>query len=82
VFTINYSISRNFAYRAGTLVVASDVGDSSTGLTYTDDYVENNNTGVSLTVTQTGDTVSIGYTTNELGVNGTISFSIQHFDFV
>jgi hypothetical protein len=82
VFTINYSISRNFAYRAGTLVVASDVGDSSTGLTYTDDYVENNNTGVSLTVTQTGDTVSIGYTTNELGVNGIISFSIQHFDFV
>ena len=81
VFTLNYSISRDFAYRAGSLIIASDVGDSSTGLTYTDDYVENNNTGVSLTVTQTGDVVSVGYTTNELGVNGTISYSIQYFDF-
>jgi hypothetical protein len=43
-----------------------------------DDYVENNTTGVSLTVTQTGDIVSLDYTANEQGVNGTMTYSITH----
>ena len=71
-FSLNYTIERNFAYRTGTLIVASDVGDSSSGLTFTDDYVQNNDTGVTLSVAQAGDIVTISYTSNELGVNGTI----------
>jgi hypothetical protein len=77
-FSVNYTIVRNFAYRTGTIMVASDVGDSSTGVTSMDDYVENNNTGVALSVTQTGDIVSLDYTANEQGVNGTMTYSITH----
>jgi hypothetical protein len=77
-FVVNYTIVRNFAYRTGTIMVASDVGDSSTGVTSMDDYVENNNTGVALTVTQSGDIVSLDYTANEQGVNGTMTYSITH----
>jgi hypothetical protein len=39
---------RTVFYRTGTIVVASDVGDSSDGLDVTDDYVENNNLGVTV----------------------------------
>lgn len=77
-FSVNYTIVRQYNYRTGTIMVASDVGDSSTGVTSTDDYVENNDTGVTLTVTQSGDTVSLDYTANEQGVNGTMTYSITH----
>jgi hypothetical protein len=77
-FSVNYTIVRQYNYRTGTIMVASDVGDSSTGVVSTDDYVENNTTGVSLTVTQTGDIVSLDYTANEQGVNGTMTYSITH----
>jgi hypothetical protein len=77
-FSVNYTIVRQYNYRTGTIIVASDVGDSSTGVVSTDDYVENNTTGVSLTVTQSGDIVSLDYTANEQGVNGTMTYSITH----
>jgi hypothetical protein len=77
-FAVNYTIVRNFAYRTGTIMVASDVGDSSTGVTSMDDYVENNTTGVSLSVTQTGDIVSLDYAANEQGVNGIMTYSITY----
>ncbi len=77
-FSVNYTIVRQYNYRTGTIMVASDVGDSSTGVVSTDDYVENNTTGVSLTVTQSGDIVSLDYTANEQGVNGTMTYSITH----
>ena len=77
-FSVNYTIVRQFNYRTGTIMVASDVGDSSTGVVSMDDYVENNTTGVALTVTQTGDIVSLDYTANEQGVNGTMTYSITH----
>lgn len=75
-FMVDYTITRNFAYRTGTIMVASDVGDSTGGLSATEDYVENNNTGVSLSITQTGDIISVDYTTNDLGQNGTINYSV------
>ena len=77
-FSVNYTIVRQYNYRTGTIMVASDVGDSSTGVVSMDDYVENNTTGVSLTVTQSGDIVSLDYTANEQGVNGTMTYSITH----
>ena len=77
-FSVNYTIVRQFNYRTGTIVVASDVGDSSAGLVSTDEYVENNPTGVTLTVEQSGDIVSLDYTANEQGVNGTITYSVTH----
>jgi hypothetical protein len=74
-FKVDYTIERNYAYRTGIITVASDVGDSSSGLSFTDDYVENNDTGVTLSVSQAGDIVSITYVANELGVNGSITSS-------
>ena len=72
-FVFNYTINRNNAYRTGTIMVTSDVGGTSAGLSFSDDYVQNDDTGVTLTVEQTGDTIFVNYTANELGVNGTIT---------
>jgi hypothetical protein len=77
-FSVNYTISREFNYRTGTLTVTSDVGDSSGGLEFTDDFTENNPTGITLTVSQSGDTISVGYTATATGVNGTMYYSVTH----
>ena len=77
-FSVNYTISRDFDFRTGTLTVTSDVGDSSGGLEFTDDFVENNPTGITLTVSQAGDVISVIYTATATGVNGTISYSVTN----
>jgi hypothetical protein len=58
--------------------VATDVGDSSAGLVTSDDFVENADTGVTLSVTQAGDTVSLNYVSQNLGLNATINYSITY----
>jgi hypothetical protein len=77
-FCVNYTIIRQFAYRTGTITVATDVGDSSAGITASDDYVENNDTGISLLVDQTGDTVSLQYVANDAGPTATMTYSITY----
>ena len=77
-FNVNYTIVRGFSYRTGTMLVATDVGDSSLGITSSDDYVENNDTGVTLEISQAGDTVSLDYTTTDTGTTGSISYSITY----
>jgi len=77
-FSVNYTIVRGYSYRTGTILVATDVGDSSLGITSSDDYVENNNTGVTLEISQAGDTVSLDYTTTDTGTTGSISYSITY----
>jgi hypothetical protein len=77
-FSVNYTIVRNFSYRTGTITVATDLGDSSLGITSSDDYVENNDTGVTLTVDQAGDTVSLTYTATNAGINATMTYSITY----
>jgi hypothetical protein len=77
-FCVNYTIVRNFAYRTGTIMVATDVGDSSLGITSSDDYVENDNTGISLSVDQASDTVSLLYTATNTGINATMTYSITY----
>jgi hypothetical protein len=56
----------------------SDIGDSSLGLDVTDDFVENNNTGITLSVSQSGDTVSLDYVSQNLGSNATMKYSINY----
>jgi hypothetical protein len=77
-FRVDYTIVRTVSYRTGSIVVATDIGDSSAGLDVTDDYVENNDVGVALTVNQSGDTVSLDYTTTDLDTNATIKYSITY----
>jgi hypothetical protein len=72
-FNINYSIKRGTAYRTGVISVTS-VGTGT--LTYTDEYSENQTTGIVLTVTQATNTVSIKYTaTSSSSTNASFSYS-------
>lgn len=77
-FSVNYTIVRNFSYRTGTIMVAADLGDSSAGITSSDEYVENNDTGITLAVDQAGDTISLSYTANNAGTNATMTYSITY----
>ena len=73
-FEINYKIIRNDLYRVGTMVIASD----STGPTMSDDYVQNGDTGITLSVSQTGTTLSVIYSATNTGINGIINYSINY----
>lgn len=72
-FKVDYTIIRDTSYRSGTLTVASG-----TGFVYTDDYVENSSTGVTLTAANGTGVVTISYTASNTGVNGSIKYSITN----
>lgn len=74
--TMNYSITRDTGTRHGSFRVTPTGGGT---LTYDDDYVENEAIGVTLTASQSGDDVSINYTTTNTGVDGSITFTISSF---
>jgi polygalacturonase len=77
-FCVNYTIVRDTAYRTGTLTVASSAADSTGDLTYSDDYVENNQTGINLSVTEASNTISVKYTSTNTGSNATFTYSVTH----
>jgi hypothetical protein len=77
-FSVNYTIVREYFYRTGTIVVASDVGDSSAGLVSTDDFVENTDVGITLSVVQSGDNVSLAYSSQNFGLNAIMNYSITY----
>ena len=73
-FAVNYTILRDTAYRTGVFTVASDSGSSD--LNYNDDYVENIDTGVTLSATQSGTSVSVKYTTSSSGDTAQFTYSV------
>jgi hypothetical protein len=73
---VNYTITRGTTYRTGTIMIATD--GSTTNLSWSDDYSENTDTGVSLSVSQAGTDVSLDYSTTNTGTNGTIRYSITY----
>ena len=75
-FMANYTVIRGTTYRTGTIMIATD--GSTTNLSWSDDYTENTDTGVSLSVSQSGTDVSLNYTTTNIGTNGTIRYSITY----
>jgi hypothetical protein len=80
-FSMNYTIKREasgpaVALRTGILNVQSAEGYT---LNYTDDYSENNATGITLSVVQAGDIVTVRYTSTSTTFDGTIYYSITHF---
>jgi len=77
-FSVSYTIIRDTAYRTGTLIVASSGADSTGDLTYSDDYVENNQTGIALSVAESTNTVSIKYTSTNTGSNASFYYSITY----
>ena len=76
-FMVNYTVTRGTTYRTGIITVATDPGDS-TELSWSDDYTENTDTGVSLSVSQASTNVTLDYTTTNTGTNSTIRYSITY----
>jgi hypothetical protein len=76
-FTINYSITRVTHQRTGTISVATNFTGAL--LTYSDDYVETDDTGVVLLVTQDGSLVSLQYISDPAGGTGAgFTYSINY----
>ena len=75
-FLVNYTIVRATGYRTGTILVATDSGASD--LNYSDDFTQNLDIGVTLSVSQVSNTVSLDYSTSFTGINGSITYSIAH----
>ena len=73
-FTVNYTIIRGTSHRTGTILVSSNSGSPTTS----DDYVQNSDTGITLSATQTGTTVSVNYSSANLGTNSTINYSVTY----
>ena len=78
-FNMKYTFkdTANAIVRHGTLsvVAAEDPGDSTGSLTYMDDYIENNTSGLTLSADQTGNVVSVQYTST---ATGNFTYSINH----
>ena len=80
-FSVNYTIKREtagatMALRTGMLNVQSAGGYA---VSYSDEYSENASTGITLSVTQAGDAVTVQYTATSTTFDGTIYYSITHF---
>lgn len=76
--SINYTITRGITYRTGTIVIATASGDLGSDMNYTDDYTENNSTGITITVTQSGSTVFLKYISTATGIPALLTYSTTH----
>lgn len=78
-FSMDYTIVRGTFYRHGRMdVVSYNTGDSSGSLTYSDDYSENADTGITLSAVQSGNDVLVRYTSTSLGSDAILTYSISH----
>ena len=78
-FKMDYTITRETSARTGTITVVNDADDSAgDGLSYTDDYVENSDTDVILSVTDVGGTMTVLYSSSAVRAAGTIYYSLTH----
>jgi hypothetical protein len=72
-FTVPYTFIRGSAYRTGVLTVVSNPS-----VTYSEDYTENSTTGLTFSVIQSGDTLTVRYSTTGTGTAGSLTYSIEH----
>jgi len=78
-FNLMYTIIRDNDTRTGTLQVVSQASDGSTiSQVYADEYSETFDVGVTLSAIQTGNIVTVQYSTTNTGASGTITYSISH----
>ena len=76
-FTFNYKIERFAAIRTGTLTVSFDPNGNN--LVYSDDFIENEDTGINLFAVQAGTSAEIQYTSSAISEDGTIQYNITRF---
>ena len=74
-FKMDYTITRDAYVRTGTITVVRAGAPNS--LQYTDDYSENTNTGVTLLVSQSINTITVSYTSTAVSLTGTLLYSIS-----
>ena len=75
-FSFAYTIIRGNRYRTGTVLVAAGSVDGP--LSYSDSFVENAVTGITLTVTQIDSTINVNYTSTNTGISGIMSYVITN----
>lgn len=76
-FRMDYTIRRGTARRTGTFTAVSGTGGGA-GFSFTDDFVENSSTGITLTAADSGSIVTVSYTATNTGADGTIKYSINN----
>jgi hypothetical protein len=78
-FKMDYTITVETSARTGTLTVVNDADDSAgDGLSYTDDYVQNSDTDVTLAVTDVAGTMTVLYSSSGARAAGVIYYSLTH----
>ena len=75
-FSFTYTIVRGSRYRTGTVAVAAGSVDGP--LAYSDSFVENAVTGITLAATQIDATINVTYTSTNTGISGTMSYVITN----
>jgi hypothetical protein len=75
-FSFAYTIIRGTRYRTGTVMVAA--GSDAGPLAFSDSFVENAVTGITLSVTQIDTTINVNYTSTNTGISGTMSYVITN----
>lgn len=77
-FRMEYTFQRDTIIRHGTLnVVAYDTDDSTITLNYNEDYTENGTSGLTLSASQAGATISVKYETTNTGESGILQYSLM-----
>jgi hypothetical protein len=74
-FQMTYTIIRDAATRFGVLTV---VTNDAAVFNFDDSYTENINTGITLTVSQVGQVLSVNYSSTSTGLSGTLTYSLAH----
>jgi hypothetical protein len=78
-FNVQYTITRANETRTGMLQVASQPSDGSTiTQVFSDDYTETFDVGITLSVVQVNNTVTVRYSSTNTGATGTLTYSISH----
>ena len=76
-FKMDYTIRREDLRRTGTLTVVSNDGAGG-GFSYTDDFSQNGDTGITLTPVDNSTETLVSYTSTSTGETGTIKYSITN----
>lgn len=70
-----YSIQRGTDYRVGRLLISND----GTNIGFSDDFVESNSTGVTISATISGSNLLIQYTSTSTGQSGTFKYNVRRW---
>lgn len=72
---VEYSIVRNGDYRVGRLLISND----GTNVGFSDDFVETNVTGVTISASISGSNLLVEYTSSSTGFTGTFKYNLRRW---